>query len=78
MGPCILLQVYHDLHYMVTIGKFNVIVAHVSLLQVWVYEHIIMFIPMGLVREMKHIQPCTIGYLFLFISRHHMISRYEE
>ena len=44
------LQLYQDLYSFINIDKINMIIAHVGLLQVWIYEHIIVVRLVGLQR----------------------------
>lgn len=41
-GPIVLAELYQDLYIFITIYKFNMMMAHSNLLQVWAYEHISM------------------------------------
>lgn len=42
-GSCILSHLYQYLNENMIMGKSNIIIAHVSFIQVWTYEHIAMF-----------------------------------
>lgn len=41
-GSLVLAQLYHDLYSFINVDKINMMISHASLLQVWVYEHIVM------------------------------------